>query len=222
MHLRLTQSYPYQGAKPVVAMFDNHLRNTKETLFVHLAKGLNGHHIHPIFLTCVALGFGILSALALAQQHTRLGFLFWFLNRFFDGLDGTVARVGDLQSDLGGYLDILFDFITYAIIPIALVIANASAAAYLSLAFLLATFYVNGAAWMYLAAVLEKQNRSATAKKSAVVMPAGLIGGAETIVFYTLFILWPQQLVPLFIMMGTLVIATIGQRIVWALRHVEK
>jgi hypothetical protein len=47
-------------------------------------------------------------------------------------------------------------------------------------------------------------------------MPSGLIEGAETIIFYTLFLLLPGALVPLFWLMAALVLLTAGQRMVWA------
>ncbi|HIA67209.1 TPA: CDP-alcohol phosphatidyltransferase family protein [Candidatus Poribacteria bacterium] len=48
--------------------------------------------------------------------------IFWILNWFFDGLDGAIARAHQRQTDLGGYLDTLSDFIIYAAIPISLVV----------------------------------------------------------------------------------------------------
>jgi phosphatidylglycerophosphate synthase len=145
------------------------------------------------------------------------------LNRFLDGLDGSVARLHQRQSDLGGYLDILADFFVYAGYPIALVIGQPAVSSYLGLALLLASFYINSASWLYLAAILEKRNHGIRTRKelTTITMPAGLIGGTETIVFYCLFIIFPTFLVPLFILMGGLVLLTTGQRIVWAIRHLS-
>ena len=50
-------------------------------------------------------------------------------------------------------------------------------------------------------------------------MPEGIVGGTETVVFYTLFLLWPAHLVALFLLMSVLVVASIVQRFVWAMRH---
>ncbi len=49
-------------------------------------------------------------------------------------------------------------------------------------------------------------------------MPSGLIEGAETVVFYCLFLLWPGQVVGLFCVFAALVLVTVGQRLVWAAR----
>ena len=76
---------------------------------------------------------------------------------------------------------------------------------------------------MYLAAILEKRNQGTYQKKelTTITMPSGLVGGAETVLFYCVFILWPQQLVVLFVLMGVLVLVTIGQRLIWAVRHLS-
>ncbi len=50
-------------------------------------------------------------------------------------------------------------------------------------------------------------------------MPGGLIEGAETILFYSLFFLFPQAFVPLAGLLAVLVLATAGQRLTWATRH---
>jgi hypothetical protein len=52
-------------------------------------------------------------------------------------------------------------------------------------------------------------------------MPPGLIEGAETIAFYTLFFLLPGYTAWLFCVMALLVFFTAGQRIWWAWRHVR-
>lgn len=200
-------------------MFDERLRDTKEAVFISLALGLRLNRVHPLWLTAVAFLFGLVAAVFLWQQAYVWGLLFWWLNRIFDGLDGTVARVEKLQTDLGGYLDILADFVIYALIPISLVLALPSTPAFIALAFLLSAFYINGASWMYLSAILEKRRWLHPGQKTSVNMPAGLIGGGETIVFYSIFIIWPDWLVYLFPLMGLLVCATVLQRILWASRR---
>lgn len=202
-------------------MLDHYLRGTKDYLLDLVARPL--YLVHPLIITLIGLVFGLTAGILLMNQFYFWGFIFWALNRIFDGLDGTIARKNQRQSDLGGYVDILADFIVYALIPIALVIASPAFDAFVSLSFLLATFYVNAASWMFLAGILEKRKQGTKFKGelTTITMPAGLIGGAETVIFYCLFILWPQQLVPLFILMGVLVLFTTGQRLVWATRHLS-
>jgi phosphatidylglycerophosphate synthase len=200
-------------------MVDKILRGPKEQLLSPIAFGLP-RSLSPTALTIAAFGVGLLAALAAWQQLFGTALALWALNRFLDGLDGTLARVHGKQSDVGGYLDIVLDTVIYAAIPIGLVLARPSTAAWLSLVALLASFYINGASWMYLAALLEKRSQGAQAQRelTAITMPGGIIEGTETVIFYSLFLLAPGLLVPLFWTMALLVGATIGQRLLWAWR----
>lgn len=198
-------------------MFDERMRQLKESAFDPLARPLLS--IPPLALSVAGLALGVGAAVALWQGAYPAGFALWFLNRVFDGLDGTVARSRGVQSDFGGYLDIVIDFVVYAAIPVGLALGRPSEAVTLSLIFLLVTFYVNGASWMYLAAILEKRNLSRGDKLTTITMPTGIIGGTETILFYTVFIFFPAHLVWLFSLMGLLILVTILQRLAWAYRH---
>ncbi len=198
-------------------MFDDLLRELKDRLLAPPARAL-GSACPPAAVSLVALAVGILAVWLAAERSYRWALAAWLLNRVLDGLDGTLARVQGRGSDLGGYLDILCDFAVYALLPIGLVIGAPAADSWRALAFLLASFYLNAASWMYLAAVLERRGQRAAAagKLTAVAMPAGLVAGTETIVFYALFLLFPAQLGPLFFTMAVLVFAGAAQRAVWA------
>jgi phosphatidylglycerophosphate synthase len=198
-------------------MFDEQMRRAKDSAITPLARLFERQP--PWLFSLLGLAMGIATAVALWRQAYLLGIIFWFFNRLFDGLDGVIARRQGSQSDFGGYLDILLDFVTYAIIPIGLVLGRTSMAVYLALIFLLSSFYVNAASWMYLAAVLEKRANQRADRLTSVTMPAGIIGGVETIIFYTAFILFPGYLVWLFGAMTALVGVTILQRLIWAARH---
>lgn len=202
-------------------MFDDVLRDWKDRLLEPVARLLIG--VSPIFITALGLAVGVLGMALLTRQLYGGALVCWLLNRTLDGLDGVVARQHRRQSDLGGYVDILADFVVYAGFPIALVMGCPSVAGYLSLAWLLGAFYVNAASWMYLAAILEKRRHQhpRTPELTSITMPAGLIGGAETVIFYIMFILWPTALPILFSLMGGLVLVTIGQRLVWANKYLN-
>ncbi|NCC33810.1 MAG: CDP-alcohol phosphatidyltransferase family protein, partial [Chloroflexia bacterium] len=165
-------------------MIDKALREPKESLLGPLVRGPL-RRIHPTSITVVAAIVGVAAAVAAWQGLYVAALILWVVNRILDGLDGTLARLTDQQSDLGAYLDILLDHLVYAAIPMGLALAVNTPAGYLALAALLASFYLNGASWMYLAALLEK--RQAGARKqgelTTVTMPGGLIEGAETVVF---------------------------------------
>ncbi|GIW02050.1 MAG: hypothetical protein KatS3mg058_3453 [Roseiflexus sp.] len=203
------------------SVVDKVLRESKDALFAALVRG-PVCHIHPTVVTVLAAVAGLGAAVAAWQSAYWLAVGLWLVNRILDGLDGAIARSAGKQSDLGAYLDIVLDFVVYAAIPLGLALAHGEPAALVALALLLASFYINGAGWMYLAAVLEKRNAGAVARgePTSVTMPPGLIEGTETIAFYTLFLLFPDALVILFGVMAVLTLITAGQRVVWAVRNV--
>lgn len=200
-------------------MLDHTMRSYKDRLLRPVAVSLGG--VHPSAITLLALLIGLAAALLAARQMYGWGLALWLVNRFFDGLDGMVARAYQRQSDLGGYLDTVADFVVYAAIPIGLFLGQPTIGLATSLIFLLATFYVNGASWMYLSAILEKRSAGATSRGdlTTVTMPASLIGGTETIVFYCVFFLWPGRVGTLFAIMAALVALGILQRLWWARYH---
>lgn len=197
-------------------MFDHLLRGLKDRLLMPLAMLFRG--VAPNVLTLTAFVFGITAAIAAWQGVWLAGLLLWALNRITDGLDGTVARVAERQTDFGGYLDILLDFIVYAAIPVAFAIQSADRNVLVWTAVLEATFFVNACSWMYLSAVLEKRasGASATGELTTVTMPPALVAGFETVVFFALFYLFPTHLVTLFGTMSVLVGINVIQRLLWA------
>ncbi len=192
-------------------MFDPELRVVKQRLLSPLAKQVS---VSASYLTGLGFAVGLLAVMFAWQGRYGLALLAWLFNRLLDGLDGEVARVKTQQSDWGGYLDILADFVIYALLPIGLIMSNTSLSGWFALAFMLACFYVNAASWLYLSALLEK--RQAKQEITSINMPKGLIEGTETIVLYCLFILFHNYLAILYSLMGLLVIITIFQRMSWA------
>jgi len=202
-------------------MIDEILRIPKEKIMKPLAKAMPD--ISPATVTVVACAVGVGAGLAAAGQQYGLALGLWAVNRLLDGLDGTLARLRNQQSDLGGYLDIVLDFVVYSAIPIGLAVGSPQPGAMLAALFLLASFYVNTATWMYLAALLEKRNQGAKARGelTTITMPGGLVEGLESLLFYTLFLLFPHWLSALFGVMAGLVVVTAAQRVVWAVRYLR-
>lgn len=197
-------------------MFDTPLRKVKDQVGAPLARRLS--RVSPITVSLLGLVIALLAAWSAYRQIYLAAFALWILNRVLDGLDGLLARMHNKQSDFGGYVDILTDFVAYAAIPIGLVAGSPSSERYLALAFLLASFYVNTASWMFLAAILEKRALHGGDTQTSIIMPAGLIGGFETIIAFGVFILFPTHLTLLYNIFAILVFITIAQRLIWAKR----
>lgn len=199
-------------------MRDAALRERKDRLLQPLAQRWFGR-IHPNWISVAALGFGLACALAAWQQHYWAALLLWAINRMLDGLDGVVAREHAKQSDFGGYLDLFLDFIVYLAVPIAIAAAQPSTTLLWATIALLSAFVLNLLSWSVLSAILEKRAATEVGRRTTVAMPGGLIEGAETIIFYTLFLLLPGYAALLFAIMAALVLVTAAQRVAWAARH---
>lgn len=186
-----------------------------------LAKTMPG--ISPTAITVAACLVGVASGAAAAGQQYGLSLGLWGANRLLDGLDGTMARINNQQSDLGGYLDIVLDMVVYAAIPLGLALGSNPPGVNLALAVLFASFYINSATWMFLSSLLEKRSLGARARGelTTVTIPRGLIEGLETFLFYSLFLLFPQWLESLFYLMAGLVALTSVQRVAWGIRRLK-
>lgn len=201
-------------------MTDAALRRPKELLLAPLAR-LTPRRVHPTAITLVALVPGVGAALAAADGRYTLGLVLWLVNRLLDGLDGTVARLRDVQSEIGAYFDITADFVVYAAVPIGLAASIGTRDAWIAAAVLLATFYVNTISWSYLAAILERRAAGSDRPHTytAVTMPGGLVEGAETIVLFSAMFLFSGAIIGLFWAMAIAVAVTVVQRLTWAIRH---
>ena len=202
-------------------MFDHWLRMLKDRLLEPIAPVI-GRWLHPNLISLLALPPGLLAAVFAAQGRPAPAFAAWVVNRILDGLDGSVARAAGTQSDFGGYLDIVLDFVVYAAVPIGVVLGHPSPAAGHAALFLMATFFVNAASWMYLAAILERRNRgvATTGEQTTVTMPPAIVAGAETVIFYSVLLLVPAWATIIFWLMGTLVLLNVGLRLAWAWRRI--
>ncbi len=200
-------------------MRDLALREQKDRLMAPVAAALGA--VHPNWVSVAALAVGLTSAAAVAGQAYTAGLALWALNRILDGLDGVVARTHGKQSDFGGYLDLLLDFIVYLAIPLAFVAAQPAEASFWAALLLLSSYVINLLSWTVLSTVLEKRAAGAAGRLTSVEMPSGLIEGAETIVFYSLFFLLPAYTAVLFTVMALLVFFTAAQRVAWAYNNIR-
>jgi phosphatidylglycerophosphate synthase len=206
-------------------MFDSFLRRYKDRIGEPIALRLKG--VSPNAISLAAFLAGILTVLLAWRGLFLLALPLWLLSRALDGLDGLLARLHQKQSDFGGYLDILLDFVVYATLPIAIVLNAPDPVRYLALVFMLAAFYVNSASWMYLAAILEKRSHqfvgdpASPSRMTSIIMPSGLVGATETILAYCAFLLWPSQAALLFTIFGAMVVFTTLQRFAWAWRNIR-
>ncbi|WP_425403785.1 CDP-alcohol phosphatidyltransferase family protein [Hwanghaeella sp.] len=135
---------------------------------------------------------GLGAAIALGFGEYALALALILVNRLMDGLDGAVARQ-TVPTDLGGYLDIVGDFIFYGAVPFGFAVAAPEANA-LPAAFLLVSFIGTGSSFLAYAVVAEKRKITTDIRgKKSFYYLGGLTEGTETIVFFIACCLLPQN-----------------------------
>jgi phosphatidylglycerophosphate synthase len=212
-------------------MFDIHLRPLKDTLFDSITP-LVPSQCSPLTITFCAFLSGMLACFCAASDKPLLSTAFWALNRALDCLDGAVARKRNQSSDLGGFFDLLGDFIVYSGIPICCALASHkredSEGIWLSVAVLEASFHVNNFVLFYIGAILEKHKGSGAANDcsrvkelTSVAMRPALIEGIESAMFFTAMLVFPSYLQQLAWLMAALVSLGIVQRTKWLVEALQ-
>lgn len=143
-------------------------------------------------VTLVGLTVGLGGAIAIGQGAFLLAIAAILASRFLDGLDGATARASR-PTDFGGYLDIVCDFAFYGAIPLGFILYDPAANGVAG-GFLLASFYLNGASFLgfaILAAKMGMETRKSGLK--SLYYSDGLLEGTETIGFFLVLCLWPQN-----------------------------
>jgi phosphatidylglycerophosphate synthase len=151
-----------------------------------VARGISADRI-----TVAGLAVGLLAAVAAALGLFALALAGLALNRLADGLDGAVAR-RTRPTDRGAFLDIALDFVFYAAFPLGFVLADPSANAVPG-AVLLASFILSGTSFLAFSIIAERRGiKAADYPAKGIHYLGGLTEGAETIVFFAAFCLFPQ------------------------------
>jgi phosphatidylglycerophosphate synthase len=113
------------------------------------------------------------------------------LNRLADGLDGAMARLTQ-PTDLGAFLDISLDFLFYASIPLAFVLADPVGNG-LAGAVLIYSFIGTGCTFLAFAVLAAKRGTTSTAYPGkGFYYLGGLTESTETIAVFVLMCLLPQ------------------------------
>lgn len=192
-------------------MLDVGVRRLIDPVLDRFAKILARAGVTATAITIFGFGLGAAGCAALAMRRYNLALACIALNRLADGLDGAVARRRG-ATDLGGYLDIVLDFIFYSGVPFAFAIAHQEFA--LPAAFLIYSFIGTGGSFLAYAVFAAKRTAASKCERQkSFFYSAGLMEGTETIVFFVLFCLFPERFATLAWTFGALCWLTTALRI---------
>jgi phosphatidylglycerophosphate synthase len=182
----------------------------------YMAKA--GVSANGMTLAGFALGIGAVPLLASGAYGWAL--LAISANRIADGLDGAIARRNGL-SDLGGYLDIVCDFIFYGAVVFGFVLAAPENR--LPGAFLLLAFIGTGSSFLAFAALAARRGlETITRGSKSLYYLGGLTEGSETIAFFLLCCLFPRAFGVLAWIFGALCWITTAGRLLTAWRTLRR
>ncbi len=146
--------------------------------------------VDPNWVTLLGLAVAFLCFVALSYGLFYSGLILILINRFLDGLDGSLARLGTPRK-FGAFFDITSDFAFYALVPLGFAVFSPYENA-LPTAFLLAAFYVNGSGFLTEAIIVEKYNIKIDQSDKGFFYSSGLIEGFETICFFLFICFFPN------------------------------
>ena len=195
-------------------MFDAALRPYLDRVVNPFGRWFAARGISASMVTVVGFALGLAAFLAVVMGMMLTAFVLILLNRLCDGLDGAIARA-TAPTDFGGFLDIVFDFIFYAMIPFGFALydpANALAACFLIFSFF-------GTAVSFLAFAVMAQRRGLSSRDRGVkslFYLGGLTEGGETIILLLAATVTPQWFVYYAYVFGALCWVTTASRILEA------
>ena len=161
---------------------------------LNAAAAAIGTKISANHITIGGFLLGLVSCYAVAQGLFAAALVFLLLNRLADGLDGAVARQ-TAATDLGAYLDIVSDFVIWALLPLAFIWHDSDNA--FAAALLLSSFAMSMTVFLAFAIQAEKRGVTSEAQgKKGMYYLAGLAEGTETIAFFVITMLYPAFFVP--------------------------
>ena len=187
-------------------MLDKKINNFLNPLLFHIAEIINKLKISANFVTLLSFLSGLVCFCYIIDSNFMLALIFFFFNRLFDGLDGAVARING-QSDLGAFYDIVSDFFFYALFPLGFIFQNIENT--YPICFLLLSFVTTQTTFLASAWILEKNKSLILLEhKKSFFYIGGLTEGFETIICFTLMLIFNDIVNIIAYIFGTLCFLT--------------
>ena len=94
--------------------------------------------VNANYISLLGLSLSFLSFYLILKDLNNLALFVFLLGRILDGVDGIIANKTRI-TEFGGFIDIVFDLISYSLVPLAFILKDNSNAIFGSI--LLATFF---------------------------------------------------------------------------------
>ena len=168
--------------------------------------------VNANYISLFALSMSFLSFYLILKDLNYIALFVFLLGRILDGVDGIIANKTRI-TEFGGFIDIVFDLISYSLVPLAFILKDNSNVIFGSI--LLATFFGTSSAFFGIA-IFENNKFIKRNPEKSFYHVGGFMGGAITIFFLSLMFLFPEKFNLIALIFSVLCILGTIERIFYA------
>ena len=168
--------------------------------------------VNANYISLLGLSLSFLSFYLILKDLNNIALFVFLLGRILDGVDGIIANKETI-TEFGGFIDIVFDLISYSLVPLAFILKDNSNAIFGSI--LLATFFGTSSAFFGIA-IFENNKFIKRNPEKSFYHVGGFMGGSITILFLSLMFLFPEKFNLIALIFSVLCILGTIERIFYA------
>ena len=168
--------------------------------------------INANYISLFGLSMSFLSFYLILKDLNIIALFVFLLGRVLDGVDGIIANKTRI-TEFGGFIDIVFDLISYSLVPLAFILNDNSNAIFGSI--LLATFFGTSSAFFGIA-IFENNKFIKRNPEKSFFHVGGFMGGSITIFFLSIMFIFPEKFNLISLIFSVLCILGTIERIFYA------
>ncbi len=174
--------------------------------------------INANYISLFGLSMSFLSFYLILKDLNITALLVFLLGRILDGVDGIIANKTRI-TEFGGFIDIVFDLISYSLVPLAFILKDNSNAIFGSI--LLTTFFGTSSTFFGIA-IFENNKFIKRNPEKSFFHVGGFMGGSITIFFLSLMFIFTEKFNLIALIFSVLCILGTIERIFYAYTILDK
>ena len=174
--------------------------------------------INANYISLFGLSMSFLSFYLVLKDLNIIALLVFLLGRILDGVDGIIANKTRI-TEFGGFIDIVFDLISYSLVPLAFILKDNSNAIFGSI--LLTTFFGTSSTFFGIA-IFENNKFIKRNPEKSFFHVGGFMGGSITIFFLSLMFIFTEKFNLIALIFSVLCILGTIERIFYAYTILDK
>ena len=168
--------------------------------------------INANYISLFGLSMSFLSFYLILKDLNITALFVFLLGRILDGVDGIIANKTRI-TEFGGFIDIVFDLISYSLVPLAFILKDNSNAIFGSI--LLTTFFGTSSTFFGIA-IFENNKFIKRNPEKSFFHVGGFMGGSITIFFLSLMFIYTEKFNLIALIFSVLCILGTIERIFYA------